>query len=95
MKKAIITTFTDPMMGLTYEMEPIYERLSRRESVQLCWAMGLLVRDIADFMLPHETIEQYNRRLAKICESEQSIGGLPISMPNLRLFDHSTARRCR
>ena len=26
-EKIIFTTFTDPMMGLTYEMEPIYDRL--------------------------------------------------------------------
>jgi len=25
----ILTTFTDPMMGLTYEMEPIYDRLKQ------------------------------------------------------------------
>ena len=38
-------------------------------------------------MLPSETIAQYNKRLASIYESEQSIGGLPINMPDLRLFD--------
>lgn len=25
MEKIILTTFTDPMMGLSYEQEPVYE----------------------------------------------------------------------
>ena len=83
-----ITTFTDPMMGLTYECEPIYDRLETAyPQIRFQWVMSVLVRDVSDFMLPGETIPQYNKRLAKIYESEQSIGGLPISMPDLRLFD--------
>ena len=88
MEKLIITTFTDPMMGLTYECEPIYDKLKvRYPQIEFRWVMSLLVRDVSDFMLPNETIAQYNKRLARIYESEQSIGGLPISMPDLRLFD--------
>lgn len=90
MEKLILTTFTDPMMGLTYECEPIYERLAENyPQIEFHWVMSVLVRDVSDFMLPNETIEQYNKRLAKIYESEQSIGGLPISMPDLRLFDET------
>ena len=88
MEKMIITTFTDPMMGLTYECEPIYEKLQvHYPQIQFRWIMSVLVRDVSDFMYPDETIIQYNQRLAKIYESEQKIGGLPIVMPNLRLFD--------
>lgn len=88
MEKMIVTTFTDPMMGLTYECEPIYEKLAKEyPQIEFRWVMSLLVRDVSDFMLPNETIAQYNKRLAKIYESEQSVGGLPISMPELRLFD--------
>lgn len=88
MEKLIITTFTDPMIGLTYECEPIYDKLKvRYPQIEFRWVMSLLVRDVSDFMLPNETIAQYNRRLARIYESEQSIGGLPISMPDLHLFD--------
>lgn len=76
------------MMGLTYECEPIYERLEAAyPQIEFRWVMSLLVHDVSDFMLPNETIKQYNKRLAKIYESEQSIGGLPISMPDLHLFD--------
>ena len=28
MEKMILTTFTDPMMGLSYEQEPVYEKLA-------------------------------------------------------------------
>jgi len=38
-------------------------------------------------MLPGETIPEYNRRLAKIYESEEAVGGLPIHMPDFCLFD--------
>ena len=82
------------MMGLTYECEPIYDKLKERyPTIKLRWVMSLLVRDVSDFMLPNETIAQYNKRLARIYESEQSIGGLTINMPDLRLFDeqHSSS----
>lgn len=76
------------MMGLTYECEPIYDKLKNRyPQIEFRWVMSLLVRDVSDFMLPNETIAQYNKRLGRIYESEQSIGGLPISMPDLHLFD--------
>lgn len=88
MDRLMITTFTNPMMGLTYECEPIYDKLKERyPQIEFRWVMSLLVRDVSDFMLSNETIAQYNKRLARIYESEQSIGGLPISMPDLRLFD--------
>ena len=29
MEKIILTTFTDPMMGLSYESEPIMDRLKK------------------------------------------------------------------
>ena len=88
MDRLMITTFTDPMMGLTYECEPIYDKLKNRyPQIEFRWVMSLLVRDVSDFMLPNETIAQYNKRLGRIYESEQSIGGLPISMPDLHLFD--------
>jgi len=88
MDQITVTTFTDPMMGLTYEMEPIYEKLQKNfPDIEFRWVMSLLVRDVSDFMLPGETIRQYNSRLAKIYEREEIVGGLPIRMPDLRLFD--------
>lgn len=97
-----ITTFTDPMMGLSYECEPLYERLKAHlgDHVQFRYKMAVLVRDVHDFMIPAdygkteaESIRNYNRRLAQIYKSEEHIGGLPIHMDGFRLFDekHTTS----
>ena len=99
----IFTTFTDPMMGLTYEMEPIYDRLKREygDRIEFHWVMSLLVRDVCDFMTPRERamepeagIRAYNPRLAQIYRSEEAIGGLPVNMEGFRLFDpeHRSSR---
>lgn len=99
----ILTTFTDPMMGLTYEMEPIYDRLKREygDKIEFRWVMSLLVRDVSDFMTPRERamepeagIRAYNARLAQIYKSEEAIGGLPINMEGFCLFDaeHRTSK---
>ena len=95
-EKIILTAFTDPMMGLSYESEPIMEQLQRNYAGELefRFVMSLLVRDVADFMLPEERamepeagIRLYCKRLAAIYKSEESIGGLPINMEGFRLFD--------
>ena len=89
MEKIILTTFTDPMMGLSYEQEPVYEKLAEHYGDRLVfkYVMSGLVRDVSDFMLPEELvlpadegIRVYNRRLAWIYKDEESIGGLPINM---------------
>lgn len=94
--KIILTVFTDPMMGLSYESEPILERLQREYAGQLeiRYVMSVLVRDVADFMTPEERamgpeagIRRYCQRLAQIYKSEEPIGGLPINMDGFRLFD--------
>lgn len=83
-----ITTFTDPMMGLSYESEPFFLQLETHFSQQICfvYAMGCLVENVTDWLLPNETLPEYNARLARIYEAEQCISGLPISMPKLALF---------
>lgn len=103
MEKTILTVFTDPMMGLSYESEPILERLQDEygEGLEIRYVMSLLVRDISDFMTleersldPEEGIRRYNQRLAQIYKSEESIGGLPINMDGFCLFDagHRSSR---
>ena len=96
MDKIIITTFTDPMMGLTYECEPIYDKLKEHygDALEFKYIMAGLVRDVSDFMTPDELalpakegIRKYNKRLAGIYKSEESIGGLPINMNGFHLFD--------
>ena len=96
MKKIILITLTDPMMGLSYEQEPVYEKLAAHfgEELVFKYVMSGLVRDVTDFMLPSELalppeegIRVYNKRLAQIYKSEEVIGGLPINMDGFQLFD--------
>ena len=96
MKKIILITFTDPMMGLSYEQEPVYEKLADHfgKEIAFKYVMSGLVRDVADFMLPQELglpaeegIRVYNKRLAQIYKNEEIIGGLPINMEGFHLFD--------
>lgn len=101
--KIILTVFTDPMMGLSYESEPILERLQREyaEQLEIRYVMSVLVRDVSDFMTrseqamePEAGIRAYCKRLAQIYKSEESIGGLPIHMEGFCLFDaeHRSSR---
>lgn len=95
-EKIIITIFTDPMMGLSWECEPIFRKLEKHFAGQIEFRtiMALLVRNGRDFMTPDELalppaegIHRYNARLAKIYESEEPISGMPINMTGFRLFD--------
>lgn len=90
-----ITTFTDPMMGLSWECEPIFRKLETHFTGQIEFrtVMALLVRNVRNFMTqdelalpPAEGIRRYNARLAKIYESEEPISGMPINMTRFRLF---------
>ena len=101
--KIVLTAFTDPMMGLSYESEPIIDRLQEEYDgrIEIRYVMALLVRDVSDFMLPDKKaldpkvgILRYCKRLAGIYKSEESIGGLPINMDGFCLFDvdHRSSR---
>lgn len=104
MEEAIyLTVFTDPMMGLSYESEPILDALSRRygERLTIRYMMSVLVRDVSDFMTsaeralpPEEGVPLYCKRLAQIYKSKEAIGGLPIHKEGFRLFDpeHRSSR---
>jgi hypothetical protein len=102
-QKIVMTVFTDPMMGLSYESEPIIESLQRTygSRLKVRYVMSLLVRDVSDFMLPEERaldpeegIRKYCSRLAGIYKNEETIGGLPINMDGFCLFDpeHRTSK---
>lgn len=86
------------MMGLSYESEPMLEQLGSMFAGQIRfhYVMSLLVRDVYDFMLPHEKaldpaegIRVYCRRLAQIYQSEIPIGNLPMRMDRFCLFDET------
>ena len=96
MDKIILTVFTDPMMGLTYECTPVFDQLKDHygEQLEMKYVMAGLVRDVSDFMTPAERalesaegVRTCCRRLAQIYKSEETIGGLPINMEGFHLFD--------
>ena len=95
MDKITLVTFTDPMMGLSYECEPIFRKLETHfaDRIDFRFVMSGLVRDVyelvdtEDLKLGNEfAIRKYNARLAQIYLSEESIGGLPINMTGFELF---------
>lgn len=95
MDKLTIEIFTDPMMGLSYESEPVFRKLETHYlgMLEFRYRMGLLVRDVMEFVDPAdlqfgkaEAIRRYNKRLARIYEEEEPIGGLPINMKGFCLF---------
>lgn len=96
MNKVTLTIFTDPMMGLSYESKPVIRRLETHfvESLEIRYAMCVLVGDVRHFMIPEDmaetpeqTLRNYNRRLASIYRKEEEINGMPIAMEECHLFD--------
>ena len=94
-EKIKLLTFTDPMMGLSYECEPIFRKLETHfpGEIEFRYVMSGLVRNVYDFVDPVDlpkgkdiAIRNYNARLAKIYESEEAIMGMPIQMKEFRLF---------
>lgn len=94
--KLTVSVFTDPMMGLSYECEPMFRRLETHFSgqIEFKYVMSGLVRDVYQFVDKRdlalgktEAIRRYNTRLAKIYEDEEAISGMPINMNGFRLFD--------
>lgn len=95
MNKITLTTFTDPMMGLSYECEPIFRKLETHFAgqIEFRYSMGLLVRNVYELadcnelaQSPALGLHRYNARLAKIYENEESISEMPINMDGFCLF---------
>ena len=94
MKKVTVLTFSDPMMGLSYESEPVFRKLETHfEEIDFKFLMSVLVKNVYDLVSPADlsvsnefALKNYNERLAKIYESEESLGGLPINMRGFQLF---------
>ena len=94
-KKINIITFTDPMMGLSYESEPVFRKLETHfgENIEFKYLMCVLVKDVYDFVNQADlsvskefAIKNYNAKLAKIYESEEYISNMPINMTDFHLF---------
>ena len=80
MSKVTLTTFTGPMMGLSYECEPIFRKLETHFAgqIEFRYSMGLLVRNVYELcdcnelaQSPELALHRYNARLAKIYENEE------------------------
>ncbi len=98
--KVTVITFTDPMMGLSYESEPVFRKLETHfaEKIEFKYLMSVLVKNVYDFVNPADlsisrefALKNYNAKLARIYESEESISGMPIIMTDFQLFSiHET-----
>lgn len=98
MDKIEILLFTDPMMGLSYEAEPIIDKLEKEYQNQITFipVMSLLVDDVYRFCNPNDlliskefALKRYLPMLASIYKEEESISGLPINMEGFHLFDEN------
>ena len=104
--RVVLTTFTDPMMGLSWEQEPIYHKLevSFGDQLDFRYRMVPLVPDVMRLVDPRdlrygeaEAIRLYNDRLAQIYLDEEPIGGVPVVMDGFALFsvdERSTVGLC-
>ena len=96
-----ITTFTDPMMGLSWEYEPTFRKLETHFQIEFRYIMSVLVPDVYRLVNPEDlkigeefALKRYNEHLAKIYESEEAISGMPINMAGFHLFspEHTSSR---
>ena len=94
-EKITLITFTDPMMGLSYECEPIFRKIETHfdEKIEFHYVMSGLVRNVYELIMPDElslgkdiAIKIYNARFAEIYRSEENLDGLPINMTGFELF---------
>lgn len=94
-EKISLVTFTDPMMGLSYECEPIFRKIETHFAgrVEFNFVMSGLVRNVYELITPDElkfgreaAIKLYNARLAEIYRTEENLGSLPINMTGFSLF---------
>ena len=94
-EKIILTIFTDPMMGLSYEMEPVFRKLETHfpDQIDIIPCMNVLVKDVYDFVDQSDlskgreyALQNYLKKLADIYKSEEEISGMPIHMDGFRLF---------
>ena len=98
MKKLVITTVADPMMGMLWETWPTMRKLETHygEQLECKFLSGQLVKNVYDLVDPNVrkqfgdqvALNQYWVRLMQIYLQEEQIGNMPIYMGgNERLFD--------
>ena len=98
MKKLVITTVADPMMGMLWETWPTTRKLETHygEQLEFKFLSGQLVKNVYDLVDQNVrqrfgdrvALNQYWVRLMQIYLQEEQIGNMPIYMGgNERLFD--------
>ena len=98
MKKLVIMTVADPMMGMLWETWPTMRKLETHygEQLEFKFLSGQLVKNVYDLVDPNVrkqfgdqvALNQYWVRLMQIYLQEEQIGNMPIYMGgNERLFD--------
>lgn len=98
MKKLVITTVADPMMGMLWETWPTMRKLEPHygEQLEFKFLSGKLVKNVYDLVDQsvrqqfgdRVALNQYWVRLMQIYLQEEQIGNMPIYMGgNERLFD--------
>lgn len=98
MKKLVITTVADPMMGMLWETWPTIRKLEPHygEQLEFKFLSGKLVKNVYDLVDQsvrqqfgdRVALNQYWVRLMQIYLQEEQIGNMPIYMGgNERLFD--------
>ena len=92
------------MMGLSYELEPIFRKLETHFGEKIIFknVMSVLVKNVLDFVNPADlsvsiefALEKYLVKLAKIYEDEEIITGMPIFMKKCKIFPQKICRVCR
>ena len=94
-EKITLVTFTDPMMRLSYECEPVFRKIETHFAgkINFHYVMSGLVRDVYELVDPDDlkigkdvAIKNYNEKLAEIYRMEENLGGLPINMDGIEVL---------
>ena len=93
MEKIIIFSFTDPMMGLSYESEPVFRKLETHFAghIEFRYIMSGLVRNVTDFMTP----EDITGALPEYMKAKKQSAGCPWTCGGFTFSMRATALLCR
>ncbi|MEE1228051.1 MAG: DsbA family protein [Lachnospiraceae bacterium] len=90
-----ITIFTDPILALSYESEPIFRKLEThfKDKLKIQYAMGMEIDNIRKYINHTESsvndehaVERANKAIAEKLAEEEKISNLPIDVGDFHLF---------
>ncbi len=94
-QKVIINVFTDPMLALSYESEPILRKLEThyKEQIEIRYIMRTYLDDVRTLASPDmleqdesAAIEAVNQKLAATFKEEEAISHMPLVLDDFHLF---------